>query len=186
MRRLLPALLLLAACGPKPEALPRISEIPSFRLTGTTAGGAAFPVEKRDLLKKPWVAGFLYTSCGGPCPSLAASMGRLEKQLGGRARLVVVTVDPKTDTPEVLAKYAKELGAGPDWWFLTGDEKEVAHLVREGFKLAAVEDPKAPKEARVTHSIKLALVDGANYVRGYYDSTEPESLQKLLADLASL
>lgn len=178
--------LLLASCSLPAEPLPRIAELPSFRLTGVTAGGKPFPVEKRDLLKKPFVASFLYTNCGGPCPMLALKLGRLQKDLGGAARIVTVTVDPEHDTPAVLSSYAQEVDAGPDWWFLTGKKKDVSALVVEGFKLARAEDPTKPVSDRVAHSTKLALVDSACYVRGYYDSNEPAEVRKLLADLKNL
>lgn len=153
---------------------------------GVTAGGKPFPVEKRDLLKKPFVASFLYTNCGGPCPMLALKLGRLQKDLEGKARIVTVTVDPDHDTPAVLSAYAEEVGAGPDWWFLTGKKKDVAALIVDGFKLPVAEDPKKPASDRVAHSTRLALVDSACYVRGYYDSGEPAELRKLVADLKNL
>ena len=171
MKRLL-AVLLLAGCSLPQEPLPRLMEVPSFRLTGTTSAGKTFPVEKRDLLKKPWVASFLFTSCAGPCPATALQLAKLPKDL----RVVTVTVDPATDTPRVLARYAEELGAGENWWFLTGKPADVKALVIDGFKL-----PIVGQGPQLTHSTKLALVDGANYVRGYYDSAE-----ELLKDLQRL
>lgn len=171
MKRLL-ALVLLAGCSLPPEPLPRIAEVPTFRLTGVTAGRAPFPVEKRDLLKKPWAASFLFTRCEGPCPMLAAELARAQK----RVRVVTITVDPAHDTPAVLADYARKVGAGEDWWFLTGAPKDVKALIVEGFKL-----PLAGEGRLITHSTKLALVDGSNYVRGYYDSAD--ELLKALENL---
>ena len=51
------------------------------------------------------------------------------------------TVDPKRDTPTVLAKYAARCGTyRSQWWFLTGDKQAIYALIQEGFRLGA-EDP---------------------------------------------
>jgi cytochrome oxidase Cu insertion factor (SCO1/SenC/PrrC family) len=179
-------LCLLCSCGPAPEALPRLGEVPGFRLIATD-GGKPFSVEKRDLLKRPWVASFLFTSCGGPCPAVAATLGGLQSRLEGRARLVTFTVDPETDTAETLARYAHEVGARPQrWWFLTGDKTQVYRLLSDGFKVAVVLDKSQPSSFRVTHSTKLVLVDAGGAIRGYYDSADAQSLRALESDIRKL
>lgn len=188
MRKALSLLLiaLFCACGKPQEELPRLGDLPGFRLTATD-GGAPFPVEKRDLLKQPWVASFLYTSCGGPCPMVAAALGGLQIRLEGRARLVTFTVDPETDTAQVLGAYAKEVGAQPGrWWFLTGPGAEVRKLLIEGFKVGVAMDKTRPAAERVAHSTKLVLIDRGGVIRGYYDSSEAASLEALQTDINKL
>jgi protein SCO1/2 len=66
--------------------------------------------------------------------------------------------------------------------FLTGDKKQVYHLASDGFHLAA--QPADPvKEMPILHSTKLVLVDRRGAIRGYYDSSDPDEMQKLIRDV---
>jgi len=70
-----------------------------------------------------------YTECQGVSPRQAEVLAGLQEMLGeqmGRDVLFVsITVDPATDTPEVVRDYAREVGAGPGWIFLTGKPENV-------------------------------------------------------------
>jgi protein SCO1/2 len=92
-----------------------------------------------DLLKdKVVVINFIYTSCPDVCPLETARLSQLQAILGDRVGTDVfmysISIDPKTDTPEVLADYARRFGAGPGWLFLTGDEDDIT-LLRKKLKL---------------------------------------------------
>ena len=109
----------LAACEQKLAARPEAG-IDDFSLTERSGK----TVIKEDLLGKPWVACFVFTRCAGPCPRVSGQFYQLQKDLKDLDfRLVTFTVDPKNDTPEVLARYAESVGADPEkWLFLTGDQ----------------------------------------------------------------
>ncbi len=69
-------------------------------------------VTKQDLLGKPWIVGFIFTRCAGPCPQVSGQMSLLQDALADEdVRLVTMTVDPDYDTPEILTRYAKAYGA---------------------------------------------------------------------------
>ncbi len=77
------------------------------------------------------MADFIYTTCPGPCPLITAGMAKIQNAVANdpHVQLVTFTVDPQTDTPAVLAKYADKYGADPNrWWFLTGPEKPLYDL----------------------------------------------------------
>jgi hypothetical protein len=85
------------------------------KLTWPEAGVADFSftdrsgetITKNDLLGKPWVTGFIFTACAGPCPKVSLAMQNIQKRYDDKpVNIVTFTVDPKRDTPEVLAKYA--------------------------------------------------------------------------------
>jgi cytochrome oxidase Cu insertion factor (SCO1/SenC/PrrC family) len=83
-----------------------------------------------DLLKgKVVLINFLFTNCKGVCSPMTANLAKVQKYLGervGREVLMIsVSVDPLTDTPAVLKKYADSFKAQPGWYFLTGDKKNV-------------------------------------------------------------
>ena len=97
-------------------------------------------------------------------------MRRLQTELAGsEVRLVTVTVDPLTDTPEVLADYAQRFGADKErWLFLTGDENAI-HELAASVQLAVQREPGAPPGSQVTHATRFIVVDSGGVVRGYYD-----------------
>jgi cytochrome oxidase Cu insertion factor (SCO1/SenC/PrrC family) len=83
-----------------------------------------------ELLKgKVVLINFLFTTCKGVCSPMTANLARVQKYLGERVGREVVmislSVDPQTDTPAVLKKYADQFHAQPGWYFLTGDKKNV-------------------------------------------------------------
>ena len=78
-----------------------------------------------DMIKDKVVAiNFIFTSCTDSCPLETARLLQVQKILGDRVGkdvfLYSISIDPETDTPEVLKKYAEKFRIGPGWQFLTG------------------------------------------------------------------
>ena len=132
---------------------------------------------KHDLAGRPWIADFIFTSCAGQCPVMSAHMKRLQTLFPKATGLALVsfTVDPARDKPEVLSEYADRYAAEKDrWFFLTGPKEEINRILT-GFFLSQVDAP-------AMHSTRFILVDGTGRVRGYYDSTEAGSMDRLIRD----
>jgi cytochrome oxidase Cu insertion factor (SCO1/SenC/PrrC family) len=88
-----------------------------------------------DLVKGRTVAvQFIFTTCTTICPPLGATFARLQKELGARAgrdvRLISVSVDPATDTPERMKAWGAKFHAGEGWTFVTGAKPQVDELLR--------------------------------------------------------
>lgn len=75
------------------------------------------------------IISFMFTTCVDACPLINANLQRIQERLKDRLGkdifIVSITVDPKVDTPRVLAEYRKQYKAGPGWLFLTGSEKNI-------------------------------------------------------------
>ena len=116
-------------------------------VTSCTGGGQTMPafsltnqsgqtVRTEDLRGHVAVVSFLFTSCHDVCPlmtgQLAMVQAKLETQgLAPRVRFVSITVDPSTDTPDVLARFATGFRVNlATWHFLTGPPDEVARVLR--------------------------------------------------------
>jgi cytochrome oxidase Cu insertion factor (SCO1/SenC/PrrC family) len=129
-------------------------------------------VSLADLAGRTLVLDFIFTTCAGPCPVMSAGMQDLQAALEGTEVLLVsVTVDPETDTLEVLREYAGRYEADPErWLFLRGDSEAVGELAAS-VSLALQRDSGADVGFQVSHSTRLVVVDGAGRVRGYYDGT---------------
>lgn len=174
---------LLVRRPPPPEI---IGEVPAFSLVDQR--GDAFTREDLLAADKTYVVGFVFTSCPSTCPAVSRAMLSFQEQitrsqLEDRVELLTITVDPVTDTPEVLAGYANSLGADlGNWRFLTGSSDAIESFVVDGFKLAVGErkvvDGAPPGVYDIAHSTKLALVDRFGNIRGYY-SIDNDGLAEL-------
>lgn len=173
----LPLVAILAGCRDKP-ALPVYGEAPAFRLTAQD--GREF--HRSALDGNVWVADFIFTSCRGPCPLMSNRMRRVQSAVAGfpDVRLVSFTIDPETDTPPVLAEYAKRYRADPSrWFFLTGERETLDSLGRDHFKLQSM-------DGTLNHSTRFILLDRRSRIRGYYASEEEGAIDRLLVDLRRL
>jgi len=169
---------LLAACAPQ-EPLPIHYSIPAFELTAQD--GRKFSSQS-ELQDKIWVADFIFTTCTGPCPRMSRQMKQVHEATSDLANLryVTFTVDPKNDTPEVLAAYAKRYAADTSRWsFLTGSQEDLHRLKLEAFKLGSV-------DGSLNHSTRFVLVDRKSRIRGFYGTTGEDGIPQLLRDLKQL
>ncbi|MBZ5537780.1 MAG: SCO family protein [Acidobacteriia bacterium] len=83
-----------------------------------------------DMLKgKIVLVNFMFTTCTGICPPMTANLVRVQTLLGEHAgreiNMLSLTVDPLTDTPEMLKKYADSFKIKPGWYFLTGKKENI-------------------------------------------------------------
>ena len=181
--------LALCGCGIGygPGKLEVLGTVPDFTLTDQT--GAVFS-SATALRGVDWIADFIYTTCPGPCPRMSSQMHEVQKQLAGldealgdkvgKVRLVSFTVDPAHDTPPVLAAYAERFGAQPGtWFFLTGPEETLHHLSRDAFMLGDI-------NGSLDHSTRFVLVDRRSRIRGFYLTSEPDAIARLIADTMGL
>jgi cytochrome oxidase Cu insertion factor (SCO1/SenC/PrrC family) len=160
------------------KPLPVIGQVSDFALKDRSGR----TVSLKDISGHPWVAGFIFTRCTGPCPRISAEMRDLQRDLPPRFRLVSFSVDPEYDTPDVLAAYADLFGADRDrWLFLTGKKPDMYAFIVGSFKVSVLEVFEE-SDRIITHSTRLVLVDPTARIRGYYESTDPDDMKKLRAD----
>lgn len=143
------------------------------------------PFNSSALKGRVWIADFIFTSCAGTCPGMSAKMTLLQQRLPAEIPLISISVDPKRDTPLVLAEYARRYGAKLGrWFFLTGPEEEIRRVAQQGFLLSVAEGG-GPEEP-IVHSVRFVLVDREGEIRGYYDSNDPAQLKELIRDAGTL
>jgi len=168
-----------------PPPLPVFYDVPDYVLTNEM--GKSFG--SKDLNGKIYIANFAFTSCPSVCPELMGKLQKVQKRvrgLGQAVALVTYTVDPDTDTPEVLFKHARKYEANPFvWTFLTGTQQQLNDVIVGGFKLAKGERKQDQGLFDIAHSDRLVLVDREGKVRGYYP-TDENSINKLMIDVGLL
>jgi protein SCO1/2 len=106
---------------------------------------------------------FIYSRCPLPdfCPLMDKHFASVQEQLKaspdlGDVRLVSVTIDPAYDTPDVLARHARALGADPArWLFATGKPDDVLAFAK---RFGVIAEPGETATALV-HNLRTAVID---------------------------
>jgi protein SCO1/2 len=158
-------------------------EIPTFEFIDQN--GAAF--NSTNLKGKIWVADFIFTRCPGICPKMTTQLTRVQETFEKDTSLKIISfsVDPKYDSAAILKAYAKAYKADENrWTFLTGDKRKIYDLGQKAFYLNTMEDTVRPLE--FLHSEKLVLVDKKGWIRGYYNGTDREEVDKLMTEIKVL
>lgn len=143
-------------------------------------------VTQKNYEGKIYVADFFFTTCQTICPIMTDHMVEIQKKISDDPEILLLshTVMPEIDTPEVLKKYA--LGKGVNdakWNLVTGDKKQIYDLARKSY-LAAKDIPYS--EFDLIHTENFVLIDAQKRIRGFYDGTDPEAIEKLIRDIAIL
>jgi protein SCO1/2 len=162
----------------KSTLLPPVNKITDFELTDSQ--NKTF--NTAQLKGKIWTAKLFFTSCSAVCPVLSKNMASVYRsyQLDDRVHFVSITVNPDTDTPEILAAYAKRYNADPKrWHFLTGPIEKVQKLSIESLRIGNKDEP-------VFHNTHFVLVDTQGWIRGYYDGMSAEGTKNLFKGIAAL
>lgn len=154
--------------------------VPAF--TFTNQNGTTY---NSDVLKgKIWVADFIFTRCPGICPKMTTQLTRVQESFekDTSVKLITFTVDPGYDSAAILKAYAKYYNADESrWTFLTGEKEKIYALGQRGFFITTMEDTARPLE--FLHSDKLVLVDKDGWIRGYYNGTDQEEVDKLITEI---
>lgn len=168
--------------------LPTYQTLPAFSFLDQD--GKPFGLEQ--LKGEAWVANFIFTSCPTVCPLLTRKMATLEsrsRSLGKKVHFVSFSVDPETDTPEVLKAFGKEYEQDPARWsMVTGPIEEIESTIIGSFKIAISRPGDEDHDLNmfeIAHGEHFVLVDGAGRIRGYY-SNDLEAHERLLMDLGRL
>lgn len=119
-----------------------ISEESIFNLTTTWKTEENESIELKELKGKTLVMVMIYTTCKAACPRLVADMRNIEAKIPEssleKLQFILVSIDPKTDTPKRLKEFAKENFMNEDHWtFLQGTEsgvREFANVLAVKYK----------------------------------------------------
>jgi protein SCO1/2 len=107
-----------------------ISDSSIFNLSSKWNTEEGKVIELKELKGKTLVMVMLYTTCKAACPRLAADMRSIESKVPKKFKddvdYILISIDPKTDTPKRLKEFAIEnYMDGKQWTFLQGTENSV-------------------------------------------------------------
>lgn len=157
----------------------------NFSLTDSTGR----TVTRAELDGKILAVSFLFTGCSLTCPEVSKRMGEIQRLTDGQddVRLVSLTVDPRTDTPPVLAKFGAHYGLDTNRWFMLTGEKNILHgVIGTSFLVRDAGDPWNTMPGNFTGTERIAVVDKRGRVRMYFDGLRPETSADVAAEIAQL
>lgn len=141
-------------------------------------------ITQKDYEGKIYVADFFFTTCGSICPKMTSNLVEVQKAIINNPKVMLLshTVFPENDNVAVLKAYAIKNGVDDSKWNLvTGDKKEIYTMARKSY--LAVKLGKPSELYDMVHTENFVLVDGKSRVRGFYDGTKEEDIQKLITDI---
>ncbi|MCI4442556.1 MAG: SCO family protein [Lentimicrobium sp.] len=141
-------------------------------------------ITQKDYEGKIYVADFFFTTCKSICPKMTTNLVDVQKAFldNPKVKLLSFTVMPDIDSVKVLKEYAKINGVNDSKWNLvTGDKKAIYTMARKSF--LAVKQGKPEELYDMVHTENFVLVDSKKRVRGFYDGTNKEEIQRLIEDI---
>lgn len=136
---------------------------------------------------KVYVSDFFFTSCPTICPIMKTQMLRIHEKIKDNEEVMILShsIDPEHDTVAVLKEFSERLGVKSDkWHFVTGEKSEIFKIGQTSYMVTAVEDGSEP--GGYIHSGAFILVDKERRVRGLYDGTKADQVDRLMVDLDKL
>ncbi len=141
-------------------------------------------ITQKDYEGKIYVADFFFTTCGTICPKMTTNLVDVQKAIINNPKVMLLshTVFPEVDTVEALKAYAIKHGVDDRKWNLvTGDKKQIYAMARKSY--LAVKMGKPSELYDMVHTENFVLVDAKRRVRGFYDGTKKEEIQRLIEDI---
>ena len=177
----------------KKSNLVKIGPAPEFSLTNQNNE----TISNETYEGKVYVLEFFFSTCPTICPKMNANLKQVEMQFKGQKDFGVasITINPETDTSEVLKKHAQDLEiTSENWHFLTGDKEYIYKIANKGFNMYAAENSKV--NGGFEHSGLFALIDKEGNIRCrkddfgnpilYYDGLEKEGIKAITEDIKLL
>lgn len=144
-------------------------------------------VTEKTFENKIYVSDFFFTSCRSICPIMKTQMLRVYEATDGMNDVLILshTIDPDYDTVNLLRNFASKLGVSSDrWHFVTGVKDSIYSMAQASYYVPALEDENEPDG--FIHSGAFLLVDKERRIRGKYDGTVAEDVDRLIADIRRL
>ena len=192
---LLSITVLIFSCKPKEQALPIFGErnvegsdtiyhkISSFQFVDQDSA----LITNADFKDKIYVADFFFTSCRTICPIMKSQMLRVYEATKEMPDVLILshTIDPEYDTVALLHDFAARLGVeSKRWHFVTGVKDSIYKIAQTSYFATALEDKSEPDG--FIHSGAFLLIDKKGRIRGKYDGTKEEDVNRLVGDIKLL
>jgi len=144
-------------------------------------------ITQENFKDKIYVADFFFTRCQTICPVMAINMAELQNYFinDPEVKFLSHSVTPIMDSVPMLKDYANKKGAIDGKWDLTtGDKKHIYNLARKSY--FAVLDEGDGGDQDFIHTEQFILIDKKKQIRGFYDGTDKNEMQRIIKDIEIL
>lgn len=144
-------------------------------------------ITNKDYKDKIYIADFFFTRCQNICIAMAYNMSELQEFYKNDTDIMFLShsVTPLIDSVSVLKEYSMNKGViDGKWNVTTGKKKHIYELARKSY--FAVLDEGNGDENDFIHTEQFILVDKKRRIRGYYDGTNDQEMEKLKEDIIFL
>lgn len=144
-------------------------------------------ITQEDYKDKIYVSDFFFTTCQTICPIMTYNMAKIQKEFSEDDSVMLLShsVTPEIDSVAVLRDYADRKGVvDVKWNVTTGDKKHIYELARKSY-FAVVDEGDGGVQDFI-HTENFILVDKKRQIRGYYDGTQDEEMDRLITDIKTL
>jgi protein SCO1/2 len=110
-----------------------------------------------SLAGAPFILSAVFTSCTLRCPLTLEKLRAVDdafRRRGAPVSVRLLTLDPRTDTPERLRRFKEEHHLPESWHFLRGSVDDTRALARSLGVHVAYDD------AHIDHDVQIAVFDG--------------------------
>ncbi|HWK71583.1 MAG TPA: SCO family protein [Burkholderiaceae bacterium] len=151
----------MAACGKKEVAF-KGSDISGTKLGQDMAmvDGSGTLRTLADYKGKVAVVFFGFTQCPDVCPTAMAELAQTMEILGddaGKVQVLMISVDPERDTPEILSAYVKAFN--PDFVGLTGTPEQLSTTAKSFKAYYAKSAGATPGQYSMDHASSFYIID---------------------------
>ncbi len=144
-------------------------------------------ITEKDYENKIYVTDFFFTRCLTVCPTMSNNMEKLQQTFleDKEVMFLSMSVTPIMDSIPILKKYAEKHGVVDSKWNIaTGDKKHIYNLARKSY--FAVVDQGDGGLQDFIHTPNFILVDKEKRIRGVYDGTMDDEIERIIQDIALL
>lgn len=141
-------------------------------------------VTQKDYEGKIYVADFFFTTCPTICPIMQDNMVLIQEAFkdNPKVKLLSHTVMPHIDSVPVLKQYALDKGViDSKWNLVTGKKEDIFYIARKSY--LAVKTETEGEWYDMVHTENFILVDEQKRIRGFYDGTKTEDIERLIEDI---
>ncbi|WP_158701671.1 SCO family protein [Lentibacillus sp. Marseille-P4043] len=139
---------------------------------------------------KPKLVTFFYTECPDVCPMTIMDLLNLKQVLDEEGvseklyNIILITLDPKVDTPEKIEDYKNQFSIpANNWVFLRGTVNQTLNITKQ-FNMTFKKDGDY-----ISHSTNMYLLDEKNRIRAYHDMNTGKNsvnLNQIAANIITL
>lgn len=138
-------------------------------------------VKLEDFAGHPVLISMVYLTCTFSCPTVISEIqaitAKLPKEIKDQLKVLLVSFDPKRDTPAKMKAYVKKRKLPLDTWTLVTNNLDVR--IRE---LAAALNFKYEKSGEeFTHSFVIAVLDQSGVIKARVDAVNQDKEEILKA-----